>query len=59
MNTILETELTEILAAPDVHEHVVLADALEVRLVNHEESAGDHRGADRRLEERDLEYKYM
>ena len=55
----MKTELTEILAAPDVHEHVVLADALKVRLVDHEESAGDHWGADRRLDGRECSSEFV
>ena len=32
----------QVLAAPNVHVHVVFADAVEVRLVDHKEAAGDH-----------------
>lgn len=38
--------LTQILSSPDVHVHVVLPDAVEVRLVDHEQAARDHWGLD-------------
>ena len=43
-----KSKLTEILSSPDVHEHVVLADAVEVGLVDHEEAPRDHGRADGR-----------
>lgn len=42
-----ERELTEILAAPHVHLRVVLAQFLEIRFVDDEEAARDHRCPDR------------
>ena len=36
----------EVLAAPNVHVHVVLADAFEISLVDHEKAACDHRRFD-------------